>query len=278
MAGNQAETSARDGARTLTVCGFTSENRRKPTQQAESTSRNSRETTQTTAVVANRGSIPAKSGSDRRCTFQAPVPGPLDELLAALRGGACPRAGTVEPPPTLDPFDTLNGAVRSSVADRLWASATKRGACWISDYPDRGVGYPCMRVGSKIVDTHRVAFLIANGPIPDGLLVRHTCDVRSCVNPAHLLVGTYKDNHDDMVSRGRESSPARRAEIGRALRDTTGVAGQKIDSETAARIRAEWARGGHTHESLGTLFGLARSSIGRIVRGERWVDESRGAA
>lgn len=50
---------------------------------------------------------------------------------------------------------------------------------------------------------HRLAYLLFNGPIPDGLLVRHTCDVGYCVRPSHLLVGTQKDNLQDAVDRGR---------------------------------------------------------------------------
>lgn len=41
------------------------------------------------------------------------------------------------------------------------------------------------------------------GEIPDGLLIRHTCDNRICINPAHLLIGTVADNMKDCIERGR---------------------------------------------------------------------------
>lgn len=55
---------------------------------------------------------------------------------------------------------------------------------------------------------HRAVYMLMVGPISDGLLVRHTCDNRVCVNPAHLLLGTTQDNADDRRIRGRRLWPA----------------------------------------------------------------------
>ena len=50
---------------------------------------------------------------------------------------------------------------------------------------------------------HRVSYEMANGPIPDGLIIRHKCDNPNCVNPKHLESGTQKDNMLDASFRGR---------------------------------------------------------------------------
>ena len=76
-------------------------------------------------------------------------------------------------------------------------------------------GYGRLTVGSvtngtkRTVSTHRVVWAEANGPIPEGLLVRHSCDNPPCVNIEHLLIGTWADNVADMVERGRHGESKR---------------------------------------------------------------------
>jgi hypothetical protein len=51
--------------------------------------------------------------------------------------------------------------------------------------------------------SHRAAWKLTHGPIPDGLQVLHRCDNPPCCNPAHLFLGTQQDNIADMHKKGR---------------------------------------------------------------------------
>lgn len=95
---------------------------------------------------------------------------------------------------------------------------------------------------------HRFAHLIFNGPIPEGLLVRHTCDVGYCVQPSHLLVGTQKDNLQDAVVRGR--LPKYRAP-------------RKLTSQQVIAIRHERMRG-RSQAAIAQQFGVTRACVSQI--------------
>lgn len=75
---------------------------------------------------------------------------------------------------------------------------------WKGHRDDAGYGtFQASRLGFESTRAHRVMYEHFVGPIPDGLLVRHTCDNPPCVNPDHLIPGTALDNALDMIERGR---------------------------------------------------------------------------
>lgn len=77
--------------------------------------------------------------------------------------------------------------------------------CWIWIGATWGGGkkYGSIHYQAKTYSAHVFSYLIHKGKIPNGLIVRHTCDVTFCVNPEHLILGTHQDNADDRQARGR---------------------------------------------------------------------------
>lgn len=64
-------------------------------------------------------------------------------------------------------------------------------------------GYPEVTRNGKQWRMNRYVYTITNGEIPAGMVVRHTCDNRMCINPEHLILGSYADNNSDRAIRGR---------------------------------------------------------------------------
>jgi len=83
----------------------------------------------------------------------------------------------------------------------FWEKVDKNGpnGCWIWTAGLFSDGYGCFW-GKR---THRFSWVLKNGPIPNELFVCHHCDVRTCVNPDHLFLGTNKDNIHDSMKKGR---------------------------------------------------------------------------
>jgi hypothetical protein len=79
--------------------------------------------------------------------------------------------------------------------------------CWLWDAGVGNDGYGKVKRGGVTYRAHKYAWMQEHGPVPDGLLVCHSCDVITCVNPAHLFLGTQKENLEDMVRKGRKVRP-----------------------------------------------------------------------
>ena len=86
--------------------------------------------------------------------------------------------------------------------------------CWLWSNALDNNGYGSIEVVGRRMGAHRASYMAFIGEIPLDLVVRHKCDMRACVNPSHLILGTHSDNMLDRARRGRRdpSSPEQRRE------------------------------------------------------------------
>ena len=91
-------------------------------------------------------------------------------------------------------------------ADAFWrrTQATASGCLeWTGRKTAKGYGQ--VVISRRDARAHRIAFTLAKGPIPEGMMVLHSCDNPPCCNPAHLRIGTAADNWADVIARNRRS-------------------------------------------------------------------------
>jgi len=138
---------------------------------------------------------------------------------------------------------------------RFDAKVRKGSTCWdwIGSHGSHGYGQTW--VAKKVTLAHRAAYEDAYGPIATGLFVCHSCDNRSCVNPAHLFLGTCQENENDCKAKGRRPR-------GSALPHA------KLTEVQVREIKA--LRGIVSQAQLGIRFHVARATIASIHQGRVW--------
>lgn len=141
--------------------------------------------------------------------------------------------------------------------------------CWLWASGVSGSGYGAFWDGSRQRLAHRVAFEIYVGKIPADSQVLHKCDVRCCVNPTHLFLGTHAANMTDMVAKGRQArgdTHGSRTRPERTLRGDAHPAHLHPErlpkgGRHYARLRPEQLARGDSHGS--------KTKPERLARGER---------
>lgn len=127
--------------------------------------------------------------------------------------------------------------------------------CWLWTGGLSGSSYGRFRVAGRQIQAHRFSWELHKGPISDGLLVCHTCDVRCCVNPDHLFLGTQSENLRDMVRKGRDN-PRRGERNGQA----------RLTEEAIAAIRADL----RPLADIGRAYGIDKQRVHKIKHGKHW--------
>lgn len=150
---------------------------------------------------------------------------------------------------------------RGTPEERFWPKVQKAEGCWEWIGSKRPNGYGRFQAGargSSQLSAHRFSYELHKGRIPDGLLVMHTCDNRSCVNPDHLKLGTPLDNMQDMHAKGR-------AKPGRPCGNRN--ANAKLTPEAVRYIRSS----GKMVSELARELGMGKTAVRNVVRGRTWA-------
>lgn len=103
--------------------------------------------------------------------------------------------------------------------------------------------------------SHRASWMVANGPIPDGMSVCHKCDNRACVNPSHLFLGTHAENMADMYRKGRG-----------AKGDSSGLS--KLTSRDVLGLLS--LKGSATQTEVADMYGVSQTAVWLVWSGRRW--------
>lgn len=141
--------------------------------------------------------------------------------------------------------------------ERFGKKLCKVDGCWNWIKP-MTTGYGMFSFDGKSIYAHRFSYLIYNGDIESGLLVRHTCDNKKCVNPEHLVLGSNKDNSNDMVSRNRQTK-------------TEDVSLSKLTNSEVLELREMESSGNYSVKELSDAFGVCESSINKIIKRDTWA-------
>lgn len=160
--------------------------------------------------------------------------------------------------------------------------------CWLWAGATKPNGYGNFALNGKTLGAHRAAWLLMRGDIPAGMQVCHCCDVRACVNPEHLFIGTQQDNMDDMDAKGRRvvadhagpanpmygrrHSPATRAMLSAGKRGRyTGSAHPRatVDEARIREIRALRASGA-TAKAIAAQLEVSFHVVRNVISSKSW--------
>ena len=142
-----------------------------------------------------------------------------------------------------------------SIEDRLLSRIVESSeGCLLFIGPKTGNGYGVIGYEKRQDYVHRVVWKLNNGPIKEGYCVLHTCDNPACCNIDHLLLGSHKDNTQDMMRKGRHVKPSYRV---RSLVDPI------FDLHNS----------GLSNSEVANHLGISRTSVHHVVHGKRWKSD-----
>lgn len=146
--------------------------------------------------------------------------------------------------------------------------------CWEWKRGKTPAGYGRIVINGRGEYAHRVAYELVHGKIPEGMHVCHSCDNPACCNPAHLWVGTPKDNMQDRDTKGRgrykspaEKKPARQLPSGEY---SPFVSAWKVTPDDVRVIREIRNAQGLSYRRIGLMFGISETATEYIIKHRTW--------
>jgi hypothetical protein len=146
------------------------------------------------------------------------------------------------------------------IEERFWENVEKTDMCWlwIGAKAKNGYGVLQNRIKGKLETAHRISWQLHFGPIPANLFVCHHCDVRHCVNPKHLFLGTARHNIKDASLKGRLNG----RNVGRGERQGS----HKLTEDNVRLIRD--MKG--SYRAIARQFDISHQAVSYIKRRQWW--------
>lgn len=144
-----------------------------------------------------------------------------------------------------------------SILDHELVQPEPNCGCWLWTGTRTKLGYGRLTYQGANCKAHRLAWELANGPIPSGMGILHRCNNPSCVNPDHLYPGNQAQNYHDMVRAGRDKCVLRGEDRPDAKLTEEQVLAIRSDSRSCSMVARE--------------YGMNKSTINHIRTRRRWA-------
>jgi hypothetical protein len=165
-------------------------------------------------------------------------------------------------------INRLTSIQRELLEKKLWTRVEKTSTCWLwkgARNKRRGIagsgviGTGLLKPSGHQIPTlvHRLSYELTHGPIPRGLLVLHGCDIRNCVRPGHLHLGTATQNAAECNRRNRRP-------VGSQVKSS------KLTEVDVAQIRGLHATNQRTITQLSRDYGMTYAAVRGIIRRKNW--------
>lgn len=140
--------------------------------------------------------------------------------------------------------------------ERLMKKTRKTDTCWLWEGLILNNGYGSICIGGKQVSTHRLSYSIFNGEITNNLCVLHKCDIRNCINPEHLFLGTKSENNTDCAKKGRRARGEKHHN-------------SKLSNKSVSEIR-KLLLSNISKAEIGRKYGVSRTAVYYISTNKNW--------